>query len=140
MPGYWSLGRSGLHWTAYRLSLIHIYPGKVGVSGTLEKDINLKIAFQLKEFLEENDIKVVMTRDSDGGLYDSSASNKKVQDMQRRCSVIDSAKPICTVSIHQNSYHEEGVHGAQAFYYSQDVYKRQVHARDFCTGIRKGLG
>ena len=29
-------------------------PGKVGVSGTLEKDINLKIAFQLKEFLEEN--------------------------------------------------------------------------------------
>ena len=46
-------------------------PGKVGVSGTLEKDINLKIAFQLKEFLEENDIKVVMTRDSDCLLYTS---------------------------------------------------------------------
>ncbi|WP_343246469.1 N-acetylmuramoyl-L-alanine amidase [Diplocloster hominis] len=101
-------------------------PGKVGVSGTLEKDINLKIAFQLKEFLEENDIKVVMTRDSDGGLYDSSASNKKVQDMQRRCSVIDSAKPVCTVSIHQNSYHEEGVHGAQAFYYSHSAEGKEL--------------
>lgn len=93
-------------------------PGKVGVSGTLEKDLNLQIAYQVKEFLEANDVEVVMTREGDEGLYDSNASNKKVQDMQRRCKVIDDAKPICTVSIHQNSYHEEGVHGAQVFYYS----------------------
>ena len=46
--------------------------------------------------------------------------------MQRRCSVIDSAKPICTVSIHQNSYHEEGVHGAQAFYYSHSAEGKEL--------------
>lgn len=92
-------------------------PGKVGINGSLEKDINLKIARLLKKFLEADDIKVVMTRTDEGGLYDESASNKKVQDMKRRIEVIEEAKPEAVVSIHQNSYHEEYVHGAQVFYY-----------------------
>jgi len=71
----------------------------------------------VKQFLEENNIEVVMTRESEGGLYDAEASNKKVQDMKRRVEIIDEAKPMVTVSIHQNSYPEEYVHGAQVFYY-----------------------
>lgn len=92
-------------------------PGKVGIDGTLEKDINLQIALKLKQFLELADVEVVLTRDSDAGLYDENASNKKVQDMKRRVEIIESAAPIVTVSIHQNSYHEEYVHGAEAYYY-----------------------
>ena len=37
-------------------------PGKVGVNNALEKDINLKITMSLKTLLEQNDIKVIMTR------------------------------------------------------------------------------
>lgn len=93
-------------------------PGKVGINDALEKDINLKIAQRLKALLEAQDIEVVMTRDSESGLYDPNASNKKVQDMKRRIEIIDEAEPVITVSIHQNSYPEEYVHGAQVFYYT----------------------
>lgn len=93
-------------------------PGKVGINGAKEKDINLQIAELVKKYLEANDVKVVMTRESDAGLYDEGASNKKVQDMKRRIELIDEVSPSVTVSIHQNSYPEEYVHGAQVFYYT----------------------
>ncbi len=92
-------------------------PGKVGVNGSLEKDINLKIAEMVKSFLETEGVNVVMTRTDDHGLYDEGASNKKVQDMKRRIAIIEEVHPQIVVSIHQNSYHEEYVHGAQVFYY-----------------------
>lgn len=93
-------------------------PGKVGINDALEKDVNLRIAGLLQKFLEAEDIEVVMTREDDAGLYDENASNKKVQDMKRRIALIEETDPVIIVSIHQNSYHEEYVHGAQVFYYT----------------------
>lgn len=93
-------------------------PGKIGVDGTLEKELNLVIANKVKRLLEQQGIRVIMTREGDKGLYDEGASNKKVQDMKHRCSLMNEENPACVVSIHQNSYHEEGIHGAQVFYYS----------------------
>lgn len=78
-------------------------PGKVGINGAKEKDVNLQIAEKVKKYLEANDITVVMTRESDEGLNDANASNKKVQDMKRRIELIDKTAPQVTVSIHQNS-------------------------------------
>lgn len=93
-------------------------PGKIGINGALEKDVNLEIALLVKTYLEAQDVKVVMTRETEEGLYDADASNKKVQDMKRRIAVIDETAPALTVSIHQNSYPEEYVKGAQVFYYT----------------------
>lgn len=93
-------------------------PGKVGINGALEKDINLAIAIKVKAFLEAEDITVIMTRETESGLYEEGDANKKVQDMKNRIRIIEEAKPAVTVSIHQNSYHEEYVHGAQVFYYA----------------------
>ncbi len=101
-------------------------PGKVSAGGALEKDINLEIAKKLQQFLEQEDVEVILTRDSDVGLYDENASNKKVQDMKRRVELIESTKPVVTVSIHQNSYHEEYVHGAQTFYYANSEQSQQL--------------
>lgn len=92
-------------------------PGKVGINGAKEKDINLQIAGAVKKYLEAEGVEVVMTRESDEGLYDAGTSNKKVQDMKRRIELIDKTEPVITVSIHQNSYPEEYVRGAQVFYY-----------------------
>ncbi len=78
-------------------------PGKIGVSGQEEKAINLKIAMKLKKYLEAADVKVVMTRESDKGLYRDSDSHKKSADMKERCRIIDEAKPVMAISIHQNS-------------------------------------
>ncbi len=101
-------------------------PGKVGINGSLEKDINLSIALILKQFLEANDVEVVLTRETDDGLYDDNASNKKVQDMKQRVSIIEGTAPKVTVSIHQNSYPEEYVHGAQVFYYDTSVEGKKL--------------
>lgn len=104
-------------------------PGKVSVDGSLEKDINLQIAKKLETFLEMEDVEVILTRESDAGLYDEDASNKKVQDMKNRVAIIEENQPALTVSIHQNSYHEEYVHGAQAFYYANSVKSKELAER-----------
>lgn len=94
-------------------------PGKVGVNKILEKDINLSIAKKLKVYLESEGVKIIMTREEDKGLYEEGSSNKKAQDMKNRCKLIEESDADLTVSIHQNSYHEEYVKGAQVFYFSQ---------------------
>lgn len=94
-------------------------PGKVGVNDALEKDINLALALKLKDLLEKKDIEVVLTRDSDSGLYPADATNKKASDMQKRCEIITEANPVFTVSLHQNSYTTPDIKGAQVFYYGQ---------------------
>lgn len=104
-------------------------PGKVSVDGSLEKDINLQIALKLQKFLQMEDVDVVLTRDSDAGLYDENASNKKVQDMKNRVGIIEERQPVLTVSIHQNSYHEEYVHGAQAFYFAGSEKSKELAER-----------
>ncbi|WP_337663961.1 N-acetylmuramoyl-L-alanine amidase [Suilimivivens sp.] len=101
-------------------------PGKVGINQALEKDVNLQIAEKLKAFLEAEDIRVVMTRETDGGLYDENVSNKKVQDMKRRIAIIEEADPVLVVSIHQNSYQQESVKGAQVFYYATSERSRML--------------
>lgn len=92
-------------------------PGKVGVDGSLEKDINLQIAKRLKTYLEQSDVTVVMTREEDEGLYSEGDSRKKMADMKKRCEIIEESGADLVVSIHQNSYHEEAVSGGQVFYY-----------------------
>lgn len=96
-------------------------PGKIGSGSTKEKDINLTLALQLQKLLEQKHIEVVMTRDSDVGLYTEDCSNKKAADMQNRCQIITEANPIFTVSIHQNSYTTPDIKGAQVFYYGQSA-------------------
>lgn len=94
-------------------------PGKIGVDGTLEKDINLQIAKRLKKYLEASDVEVVLTREDDNGLYSERDSKKKMADMNKRCEIINDVSPALTVSIHQNSYHQADVFGGQVFYYKK---------------------
>lgn len=101
-------------------------PGKVGINGQLEKDINLEIAKKLKTYLEASDVTVVLTRDKDMGLYSSGDAHKKMADMRKRCQLIGEAKPDLVISIHQNSYHEEAIRGGQVFYYKTSVRGKQL--------------
>lgn len=90
-------------------------PGKVGANGSLEKDINLKIALYLKEILETQDIDVVMTRDEDQDLSTDS-TRRKITDMKERVVLIKESNADLVISIHQNSYTDPDVYGAQCFY------------------------
>lgn len=101
-------------------------PGKIGINNALEKDINLQIAYKLKMFLEMEDVQVIMTRETKEGLYSAEASNRKSEDMRKRCEIITGARPDFTISIHQNSYHEEAIHGAQVFYYEKSEEGKKI--------------
>lgn len=96
-------------------------PGKIGINDALEKDVNLSLALKLKPLFENKKIQVILTRDSDQTLADSSATNKKIDDMQKRVKLIADSKAVFTISIHQNSYPDSSVSGPQVFYYSQSA-------------------
>lgn len=93
-------------------------PGKVGINGALEKDVNLSVAKKVKKKLEKKGYEVIMTREKDEMQSEENSNNQKVQDMKARVDLINETVPAVTVSIHQNSYTSEEVHGAQVFYYS----------------------
>ena len=101
-------------------------PGKVGQSGTLEKEINLSLALKLREYLERDGIQVVLTRETDDGLYSAGAQNKKREDMAARVRIISEVQPELVVSIHQNSYPTAECKGAQMFYYKGSEESRQL--------------
>lgn len=101
-------------------------PGKVNTDGMIEKDINLQIALKLKEELEAQGIEVIMTRDSDKGLYAETSKSKKTEDLKNRCTLIEQTAPVCTISIHQNSFPDESVYGPQVFYYHTSEESAQL--------------
>lgn len=92
-------------------------PGKVGVNGVLEKDLNLQMAYLLKEQLEAEGFYVILTRTSDDPPGSENGNQTKVQDLQNRIRLITEEDPLMVVSIHQNSYTQESICGAQVFYY-----------------------
>lgn len=88
-------------------------------NGLLEKDINLDIALKLRDFLTTAGYTVVMTRDTDVSIYDSSSSTiseKKVSDLHNRVSIINSNENNILISIHQNKFEQSKYYGAQMFY------------------------
>lgn len=101
-------------------------PGKIGVNDALEKDINLEIALKLKKIMEQNNIKVIMTRETDQELCSDEAVNKKAEDMQKRCKIIEESDALFTISIHQNSYTSPEIRGAQVFFYGQSEKGKEL--------------
>lgn len=96
-------------------------PGKVSTTGSDrvdEKDINLAIATKLRDELCNMGYQVHMTRDSDTSLNSSDATHKKTSDLRARIDIAEDIDADLLLSIHQNSYSSEDVHGAQVFYYS----------------------
>lgn len=95
--------------------------GKVGVNGEEEKNINLKISLKIEKLLKQQKIEVIMTRTEDERLAES-----QVEDLKARTALMNKEKPNLVVSIHQNSYHDETVSGAQVFYYTDSAQSERA--------------
>ena len=89
--------------------------GKTGVNGEKEKDINLEISKKIKRFLSDSNVSVKMTREGDERLADSQR-----EDLKARTDIMNGGAllALLAVSIHQNSYRDPAVSGAQVFYYT----------------------
>ena len=86
--------------------------GKSGVNGQKEKDINLEISKKITKFPSDSNVTVKMTREGDERLADSQR-----EDLKARTDIMNGGA-LLAVSIHQNSYRDPAVSGAQVFYYT----------------------
>lgn len=103
-------------------------PGKVGVNGALEKDINLAIVEKVQEILENEGIATYLTRDSDKRFDGNGEEFSKTLDMKNRVEIVNEIRPELVVSVHQNSYSSEQIKGGQVFYYqSSEESKTYAH-------------
>jgi N-acetylmuramoyl-L-alanine amidase len=116
---YWTMPLSG--------KVIALDPGHGGPDGgaqskdgTVEKDINLNISLHLRDYLQEAGALVVMTREDDKDLADSSTkgySKRKTEDLMNRAQFINQQKSDLFLSVHVNSIPSTKWSGAQTFYY-----------------------
>lgn len=85
--------------------------GCTGVSGRLEKEVNLEIAQCLQKRLEEEGVTVIMTRETDDAIAPT-----KEEDMAKRAKIIETSRADAFISIHQNEFQDSTVAGPQVFY------------------------
>lgn len=98
-----------------------------GPAGAYEKDIVLSISMILKDMLEEQNITVVMTRETDKGVS-----------LADRTVIANDAKADLFVSIHCNAF-EGKASGLECYYHEDDVGKQMavdVTAAAAAHGIR----
>lgn len=77
-----------------------------------EEDLNFQVALYLKQFLESQDVTVIMTRTSDIDLASPTSDNRKREDLKRRVELMNMGNLF--VSIHMNIA-ESSVQGSQVF-------------------------
>ena len=89
-------------------------PGKPGIKGLDEKHLNLKIALLLRDYLENAGAIVIMTRTTDDDVDGMDGVKHKSKDMVERKKLAEGGDIL--ISIHQNSFTQPSVHGAQVFF------------------------
>ena len=93
--------------------------GAVGIGGTIEQEINLKIAKKVREVLVAKGINVIMTRETDSGLSaakNASIREMKIEDMKKRMKIMKKSKADLFISIHMNSFGNSTAKGLRIFY------------------------
>ena len=100
--------------------------GAVAQDGTLEKDLNLKIAKCLEALCEINGNTAIMTREDDRLLYDrygeldDYTGQKKIYDLKNRVRIANEQENPIFVSIHMNKFSSSKYSGTQIYYSPND--------------------
>lgn len=115
--------------------------GATSKDGLLEKDIALKIANELRDYLQEAGALVLMTREKDRDLADEDISRireRKVQDLKRRVELVNNSGGDLFISIHLNSIPSPKWKGAQTFY-NRTIDENEKIARFIQDELRRNL-
>lgn len=94
--------------------------GAVSKQGDVEKDLNLAIALQLRDYLQQAGAMVHMTREGDydlAGEDTKKISRRKTEDLVKRAQFVKDQGADLFVTIHMNSIPSPKWSGAQTFYY-----------------------
>ena len=94
--------------------------GAEGADGTLEADLNLAVAKAVKREGVKRGYQIIMTRDSEEGLYEAENLEKKwskLGDMKARKTTMEQSGADAVITIHMNCFAQDhAVRGAQTFY------------------------
>lgn len=93
--------------------------GAVGIGGTVEQELNLKIAQKVCEVLTAKGINVIMTRETPYGLSvskNASIREMKIEDMKKRMQIMKKTNADLFISIHMNSFKNSSAKGLRIFY------------------------
>ena len=109
----------------------HGYPdgGAVAADGTIESELNLKVAQKLQNLLEASNCTVILTRSDENGIYEASADSireKKVSDMKNRAKIANNSNAEIFVSIHMNKLPQTQYSGWQSFYKNTDEQSKTL--------------
>ena len=108
--------------------------GTSSAAGLVEKEVNLSVAFALRDLCEAAGIPVVMTRTEDKLLYDRNVDfqgRKKVLDLAARRLVAEQTAATydgnCLfVSIHMNAFPQPQYSGMQVWYSTRDLRSAEI--------------
>ena len=102
-------------------------PGSIGYKTKVHEDrLNLKMSKLLKQKLEKAGINVILTRESDKALIDGAGRKWKRQEMEARRDLIVKTRPNMVISLHQNSYTNHSLRGAQVFYDKKSEISKKI--------------
>jgi N-acetylmuramoyl-L-alanine amidase len=135
----WNLPLSG--------RIIVLDPGHGGPDGgavgddVLEKEIALKVATKLRDYLQQQGALVLMTRETDSDLADKDTrgySRRKAEDLRKRVALINESEADLFISIHLNAIPSPRWRGAQTFYYGSLIENERI-AKFIQAELRRNL-
>lgn len=128
--------------------IIVIDPGHGGMDGgasskqgLLEKDVALDISLILRDYLQEVGALVIMSREEDKDLADSTTKgvrNRKVQDLKNRVQLVNESDADLFISLHLNAIPSSRWSGAQTFY-NRAIEENEKVAKFIQEEIRSNL-
>lgn len=112
----------------------HGFPdgGAVGMNGSIESTLNIKIANLIKKELEKSGHTVIMTRKGEDSICrrdGETIAKMKRNDMYKRLDIIKSSSADIFVSIHMNKFTDSRYCGAQVLY--ADNYRESEKLASF---------
>ncbi len=110
--------------------------GAIGPTGVTEKSVTLRVALKLKELLEAEGAKVIMTRTTDRQVSWKGDKASAIEELQARCEVANKAKADIFISIHADSFTNPNARGSTGYYYSKT---EGTKAKRLADAIRRGV-
>lgn len=111
--------------------------GAESSSGTIEAEINLKIALKLQNLLEQSGSTVILTRSDENSIYELDSDTireKKISDIHNRVKIGNESSADIFVSIHLNKISESKYSGWQTFYKQNNEESKKL-----ATAIQNNL-